>query len=190
MSSISKETFNKYKKNRKQKEKVSKIQKITLFTVIILVIIAIIILIVLTNKTKKKLLGSTSLPTYAENLDQVKFNDTVEEVRDKSELRRMKIYLGEFLDNVENKNYEEIYTRLDGKFKENFFPKKQVLIDYLEGEFPKSAGYVIKNFERIGTLYVLIVDLGSVVDTKNKKDMKFVFEEYGLNDYKFSFSKI
>lgn len=189
MLNISKKAFNKYKEKRNKKDKLSKVQKITIFVMIVLVIIAIIILMILTNKTKKRLKGSSELPSYAEQFDKVKYNDTLEQVRDKGEMRRIKIYLGEFFDNVEKENYDEIYARLDDKYKEQFFPKKQVLIDYLKGEFPREAGYVIKNFERIGTLYVYVVDIGSMVDSKKKTDMKFVFEEYCLNDYKFSFSK-
>lgn len=183
---------NKFNKKERDENKIkrNKVEKITIFTMIALVLIAFLIIIVITNKTKNKLMNSSEeLPSYAKNFNEIKFNDTVEEVRDKGEMRRMKIYLGDIFDNIENKNYDEIYDRLDSNFKEKFFPKKQVLIDYLEGEFPKNAGYVIKNFERIGTLYVYVIDIGSVSDSKNKKDMKFVFEEYGFNDYKFSFSK-
>ena len=140
---------------------------------------------------KKRLITSNeNLPKYAKDFNIDKYNDTVEEVRDKSEMRRMKIYLGDIFDNIENKNYDEIYARMDDKFKEKLFPKQKVLEDYLEGEFPKDAGYLIKNFERMGSLYVYVVDIISVKDNKKKIDMKFVFEEYGLNDYKFSFSKI
>lgn len=190
MSNISKDTFNKFKeKVDKTKKKIS-FERMMIFAFIILLIVAVIVIILVTNKTKSRLKDSNNkLPDYAQNFNQDGFNDTVEEVKDKGEMRRMKIYLGDILDNVDKGNYDEIYARLDEGFKENFFPRQKVLEDYLKGEFPKNPGYVIKNFERMGSLYVYIVDIMSVSDSKKKTDMKFVFEEYGLNDYKFSFSR-
>ena len=61
--------------------------------------------------------------------------------------------------------------------------------DYFKGEFPEDASYVIKNFERVGSLYIYVIDIKSIKDSRSKTEMKFIFEEYGLNDYKFSFSR-
>lgn len=191
MSNISKNTFDKYKEKIAKKAQKTSMEKMMIGSALVLLIIAIIVVIILTNQTKARLINTeTVLPEYAQNIEQDKFNDTVEEVRDKSEMRRMKVYLGDIFDNIDKKNYDEIYARLDDEYKSNFFPKQKVLEDYLEGEFPKDPGYVIKNFERIGSLYVYIVDVGSVKDSRKKANMKFIFEEFGLNDYRFSFSKI
>lgn len=191
MLNISKKTYNEFKEKKEKDKKEFNVQKITIFAIVLLLLIAFLVIILLIINTKNKLIkNSENLPSYAQNFNKIKYNDTVEYVRDKGEMRRMKIYLGDFFDNIENKNYDEIYSRLDDSFKEKFFPRKQVLIDYINGEFPKDVGYVIKNFERIGSLYVYIVDIGSISDSRKKTDMKFVFEEYDLNDYRFSFSKI
>lgn len=191
MLNISKNTIKNYINKKDEKEKRNFIKKVFIILIVLVLIIAIIVIAILTSNMKKKLLAnSETLPQYAKGFNIDKYNETVEEVRDKSEIRRMKIYLGDIFDNIENKNYDELYARLDDKFKEKLFPKQKVLEDYLEGEIPKGAGYVIKNFERIGSLYVYVVDVVSIKDNKKKIDMKFIFEEYGLNDYKFSFSKI
>lgn len=189
MSNISKETFNKFKEKVDREQKKITAERVIVFLFVLLIIIALIVIIIITKKTKTKLSQSKELPEYAENLNKEKFEDTVEEVKDKNEMRRIKIYLGDIFDNIEKGNYDEIYARLDEKYKENFFPKQQVLEDYLKGEFPEDAGYVIKNFERVGSLYVYVIDIMSVKDSKKKEDMKFIFEEYDLNDYRFSFSK-
>lgn len=190
MSNITRQAFENLKAKLKEKERKASFERIMITSGIIIAIVTIIVLSVLISNTKKSLSKENDkLPAYAENLNIDKFNDTVEEVRDQGEMRRMKIYLGDIFDNIANKNYEEIYARLDDRYKEGFFPKEAVLKDYLEGEFPEDPGYIIKNFERIGTQYVYLVDIMSVKDSKRKTDMTFVFEEYGLNDYKFSFSK-
>lgn len=190
MSSITRKALENLKAKLQKKEKRASIEKIMIITGVVIAIITIIVLLILVSNTKKSLSKSNDkLPSYAENLDIDKFNDTVEEVRDHGEMRRMKIYLGEIFDNISNKNYGEIYARLDDRYKEGFFPRQAVLEDYLEGEFPEDPGYTIKNFERIGTQYVYVVDIMSVKDSRKKIDMTFVFEEYGLNDYRFSFSK-
>lgn len=190
MSSITKKAYENFKAKLQEKERKASIEKIMITTGIIIAIVTIIVLAILISNAKKSLSKTTDeLPTYAENLNIDKFKDTVEEVRDQGEMRRMKTYLGDIFDNISNKNYEEIYARLDDRYKEGFFPRQEVLKDYLEGEFPEDPGYTIKNFERIGTQYVYLVDVLSVKDSRKKTDMTFVFEEYGLNDYKFSFSK-
>lgn len=190
MSSITKKAYENFKAKLQEKERKASIEKIMITTGLIIAIVTIIVLAILISNAKKSLSKTTDeLPTYAENLNIDKFKDTVEEVRDQGEMRRMKTYLGDIFDNISNKNYEEIYARLDDRYKEGFFPRQEVLKDYLEGEFPEDPGYTIKNFERIGTQYVYLVDVLSVKDSRKKTDMTFVFEEYGLNDYKFSFSK-
>ncbi len=190
MRNISKKTFNKYKDKTEKNQRDTRINTIIIVGIIILMIVGIVSLVILTKKTKDRLRNSNKvLPEYAEQLNQKKFEHTVEHVRDKGEMARMKVYLGDIFDNIEKENYEEIYARLDDEYKEKFFPKLLVLVDYLEGEFPKGAGYVIKNFERTGSLYVFVVDIVSVKDSKKKLDMHFVFEEEGFNDYRFSFSK-
>lgn len=190
MRKISKDTLSKYKEKKENKRKRDLIEKISITAIVVLLIIGIIVLYYLTNKTKKRLTDSSKeVPEYAVNLDQTKYQETVEQVKDKGEMARIKVYLGDIFDNIENKKYDEIYARLDDNYKEKFFPKVEVLKDYFEGEFPSDAGYVIKNFERIDTLYVYIIDIASIKDDRKKTDMRFVFEEYDLNDYKFSFSK-
>ena len=190
MRKISKKTYEDFKDKKERDKKESLVKNIVILIIIITVIVGIIIVSVFTKQTKDRLKNANkTIPEYAEQLDQNKFQDTIEHVRDKGEMARMKVYLGDIFDNIENKNYDEIYARLDDSYKERFFPKQAVLKDYLEGEFPVDAGYVIKNFERIGSLYVFVIDIHSIKDSRKKIDMKFVFEEFGLNDYKFSFSK-
>lgn len=191
MLNISKDALDNFKEKMKKKSKKTSIEKVIITGFVFVLVLGIIILLILISNTKKRLEGnSNKLPEYAQNLSQEKFEDTKEQVKDQGEMRRMKTYLGDIFTNIEDKKYEEIYARLDNKFKEGYFPKIKVLEDYLVGEFPKDAGYKIKNFERIGELYVYVVDVVSVTDSRKKIDMKFVFEEYELNDYKFSFSKI
>ena len=190
MANISKEAFNKFKEKQEKKNIKMSVEKMTIIAFVILVIIALVAITIITIETKNKLNNSSKeMPSYAVNFNQSNFEDTIEEVKNKSEMKRMKVYLGDIFDNIEKGNFTEIYARLDDSFKENFFPKQKVLEDYLKGEFPEDAGYVIKNFERSLNQYIYVVDIISIKDSRKKTDMKFVFEEYDLNDYRFSFSK-
>ena len=106
----------------------------------------------------------------------------VERLKGKSEYARMKIYLGDIVKKLNEKNYSEVYKRLAPEYKKKYFK------DY----YPDSFSIKHVNFEAIGDYYVVETDIianNSNEDNKNKKGLYFVFREYDFNDYVFSFSK-
>lgn len=180
------ENFKNEKKKQGSKDKTTKY--ITIVGALFLILI-IIILQIITANTKKQLKQNDVIPEYAKNFNRERFNVVKDEVKEQPEIRRFKIYLGDILDLIEKGEYDEVYARLDDTYKKRYFPNIKVFSDYCKGEFPKSIGYVIKNFERIGDFHIYTVDIGSELELRKKENMKFVFKEDNFNDYRFSFSK-
>lgn len=149
-------------------------------------IISVIAVIVQYNRVKKEKIS----PKYANNV--TKDDIIVARVRDSNEYDRMKIYLGSIIDDINNKRYDILYSKLYPKFKENYFKTEEEFKRYLELVYPQNASIVHKNFEKIGDYYVLevgIINSNNLSDYKNIDKTYFVFKESGFNNYYFSFSK-
>mgnify|MGYP000940478391 CR=1 FL=1 len=158
--------------------------------IIVLIVIAFLIsmigVIVQYNRVKKEKI----IPKYANNV--TKDDIIVARVRDSNEYDRMKIYLGSIIDDINNKRYDILYSKLYPKFKENYFKTEAEFKRYLELVYPQNASIVHKNFEKIGDYYVLevgIINSNNLTDYKNIDKTYFVFKESGFNNYYFSFSK-
>lgn len=128
------------------------------------------------------------------NINQVYQNQNlVNRVRDKEEHERFKIYLGDIIKNLKNKEYETVYNKLNDNYKEKYFKTQDEFISYVENKLPQNMIVNHTNIERIDNYYIITVDLVNsrdYNDIKNRKNMYFVFREYGFDDYSFSFSKI
>lgn len=128
------------------------------------------------------------------NINQVYQNQNlVNRVRDKEEHERFKIYLGDIIKNLKNKEYETVYNKLNDNYKEKYFKTQDEFISYVENKLPQNMIVNHTNIERIDNYYIITVDLVNsrdYNDIKNRKNMYFVFREYGFDDYNFSFSKI
>lgn len=128
------------------------------------------------------------------NINQVYQNQNlVNRVRDKEEHERFKIYLGDIIKNLKNKEYETVYNKLNDNYKEKYFKTQYEFISYVENKLPQNMIVNHTNIERIDNYYIITVDLVNsrdYNDIKNRKNMYFVFREYGFDDYSFSFSKI
>ena len=104
----------------------------------------------------------------------------------------MKIYTGEIIKSIVNKQYENVYNKLDKDYKEKYFNTLEEFKKYCENRLPENLVVIHNNIERIGEYYVLDVDL---VNSENPRDIKsrrnvyFVFKEYKIEDYVFSFAK-
>ena len=104
----------------------------------------------------------------------------------------MKIYLGDIVKNLNEKNYSDIYKRLAPEYKKKYFNSLEEFEKYFKDYYPDSFSIKHVNFEAIGDYYVVETDIianNSNEDKKNKKGLYFVFREYDFNDYVFSFSK-
>lgn len=183
---INKNIFEQYKKKGK---KLSQNEKRVLALIILLVISAITFFLIIFNLIKgQEVSNEINKYTQAKGVDKEHF----ERVRNAEEYKRMKIYTGEIIKSIVNKQYESVYNRLDKDYKEKYFNTLEEFKKYCENRLPENLVVIHNNIERIGEYYVLDVDL---VNSENPRDIKsrrnvyFVFKEYKIEDYVFSFAK-
>ena len=183
---INKNIFEQYKKKGK---KLSQSEKRVLALIILLIISAITFFLIIFNLIKgQEVSNEINKYTQAKGVDKEHF----ERVRNAEEYKRMKIYTGEIIKSIVNKQYESVYNRLDKDYKEKYFNTLEEFKKYCENRLPENLVVIHNNIERIGEYYVLDVDL---VNSENPRDIKsrrnvyFVFKEYKIEDYVFSFAK-
>lgn len=103
--------------------------------------------------------------------------------------KRARKYLAQIIKNIKDEKYDEEYFKLYQEYKDNFFPTLRDYEIYIKENFPKSPVTKYKNFEIIGDLFILFVDIVDLDNPeKSLKDMKFVFKEDDVNKYIYSFS--
>lgn len=183
---VNKNIFEQYKKKGK---KLSQSEKRVLALIILLIISAITFFLIIFNLIKgQEVSNEINKYTQARGVDKEHF----ERVRNAEEYKRMKIYTGEIIKSIVNKQYESVYNRLDKDYKEKYFNTLEEFKKYCENRLPENLVVIHNNIERIGEYYVLDVDL---VNSENPRDIKsrrnvyFVFKEYKIEDYVFSFAK-
>ena len=183
---INKNIFEQYKKKGK---KLSQNEKRVLALIILLVISAITFFLIIFNLIKgQEVSNEINKYTQAKGVDKEHF----ERVRNAEEYKRMKIYTGEIIKSIVNKQYESVYNRLDKDYKEKYFNTLEEFKKYCENRLPENLVVIHNNIERIGEYYVLDVDLVNSEhprDIKSRRNVYFVFKEYKLEDYVFSFAK-
>ena len=167
----------KTKKNNNNYEE-KKIKLIFGIMLILLVLTLASIIMLVTKLFEKKEEPRVPYITGVEKNEKL-----VERLKGKSEYARMKIYLGDIVRKLNEKNYSELYKRLAPSYKEKYFKTLEEFEKYFKEHV---------NFEAIGDYYVVesdIISNNSKEENKNKKGLYFVFREYDFNDYVFSFSK-
>lgn len=157
-------------------------------------VVVIIIIIALVLNSKKE--GEVNISNMTdeeissivqEKVDKMEVND----LSTLSERDRMERYVGNFIKNLEKKDYEKAYELLYDNFKENYFPTLSSFEEYAKSKFPTTISAEFTNFERNGEVYVLWVTLSNPLASKDSgKEMNFVVQENDLNDYVMSFSVI
>lgn len=161
--------------------------------IIIVVIILLLCVIIVISKNKRN-----TVPTNPEEI--AKINERRQEEKNervkkdlygKSEQERMQYYCGEFFKLVDNNSYERAYELLYDTYKENYFPNINNFKRYFEEYFPSDFGLSYTNIERLGDIYVLMVNVKDTVNGSYGKnfDMYVVLKENALNDYDISFSR-
>ena len=160
-----------------------------IFVGIIVVIVLVIIAISTAWKNRQVDVSELSDEERIEYMEN-KINDIEkQELSQKGERDRMEKYVSDFIACVENGKYEEAYEMLYDDFKTNYFPTVSSFSDYAKLKFSRLSSVEYTNIERLGDMYVLWVNMGDALGSKDAyKEMKFVVQEKGLNDFKLSFS--
>ena len=108
-----------------------------------------------------------------------------------TEKQRMQTYFGQYISNIENKNYEEAYNLLYDGFKQNYFNTLEDFIEYVQKNYPDNIVVEYTNIERQGTLFILSVEIKDVLNSMNQENIikqQIVIIENDVNDFKLSFS--
>lgn len=182
-----------------KKKKDSKKYIIILAIIFILMIanMCLIIKIVAPKLNKKETKNISKNPSTS-NQNQVEEISEEEEIRTLSEKDRMKRYIGIFLNNIEEGNYQDAYKVLNKDFRDTYFPTLKDFTDYADKNFKSNVlGVTYDNIERLGNnktgnMYVIWITTDNIFAPKREEDEKeqtnFVIIENGYNNYEMSFS--
>lgn len=122
-------------------------------------------------------------------------NEVLEYLRYANERERMEFYCAEYLNYVEGKDYKKAYDLLYSKFKEQYFPKYEDYVQYMETTYPSEWAVQYDDISRQGNLYVirliLIDTFGERTEQGEKENVqRIVIQENDFNDFVMSFQVI
>lgn len=187
----------------KRKKKNNNIKYIIAIIVIaIIMMINLVIIIKLTKKPSSTAQTSNTINSTASsesNTEEEESQSRDEEVRNLSETIRMKRYIGFFLEDIENGNYQSAYDVLNEDFKKTYFTNLEEFKNYADKNFNSSImTLTYDNVERLGNsktgnMYVVWVTISNMFQEKLQDDEElpqtnFVIIEYDYNKYEMSFS--
>lgn len=187
----------------KRKKKNNNIKYIIAIIVIaIIMMINLIIIIKLTKKPSSTAQTSNTINSTASsesNTEEEESQSRDEEVRNLSETIRMKRYIGFFLEDIENGDYQSAYDVLNEDFKKTYFTNLEEFKNYADKNFNSSImTLTYDNVERLGNsktgnMYVVWVTISNMFQEKLQDDEElpqtnFVIIEYDYNKYEMSFS--
>ena len=136
-------------------------------------------------------------PEYSELTEEeldVEIEEQIDEmkIRTLSELEegnRIEYYAKDFIEKIDNGQYEAAYELLYDDFKLNYFPTLESFKQYSEENFPKLMSLEHTNLERNGNIYVLWTTIYDLMQTRVcGKVINILFKENAINDYEISFS--
>ncbi len=164
-------------KKNKDKKKTIKIIIIVCAITSLLLLLAIVFL-----KDKLKNKEETTIITQEEREEKV-----TDYVRPRGESERMKIYISEFIKNVEREQYNLAYKKLHPEFKEKFFQTEESFAFYAKMNYSNSIEVQYENIERYGKYYIISAIITNLEGMCNEVKQKYVIQENGINEYFISF---
>lgn len=198
------------RRKRKNSLEDYKINLIIAGIVLILMAVNIIMLIKYLTIDENAQLQNSNTTTSSVNTNTVLDDVTDEEGKQMSEQDRMRRYAIEFIDNLDNEEFDVAYGKLSEDFKKTYFPTQNEFEQYVRERI--GTGELTINFrnierlgnEKTGNLYVLWVDVYDVLGneyvqnleenmTEEEKEedsgnMNIVILEKDFNNYELSFS--
>lgn len=198
------------RRKRKNSLEDYKINLIIAGIVLILMAVNIIMLIKYLTIDENAQMQNSNTTTSSVNTNTVLDDVTDEEGKQMSEQDRMRRYAIEFIDNLDNEEFDVAYGKLSEDFKKTYFPTQNEFEQYVRERI--GTGELTINFrnierlgnEKTGNLYVLWVDVYDVLGneyvqnleenmTEEEKEedsgnMNIVILEKDFNNYELSFS--
>lgn len=163
-------------------------------------IINLIVIIRLTKKPKSANQANNSISSESNNDDTEEDSGSREDdVKSLPETLRIKRYIGFFLEDIENGDYQSAYDVLNEDFKKTYFTNLDEFKEYADKNFNSSImTLTYDNVERLGNsktgnMYVVWVTISNMFQSKLKDgeelpQTNFVIIEYDYNKYEMSFS--
>lgn len=116
--------------------------------------------------------------------------EELEELKEMEERDRMEFYFSKFIEYIEEEEYQKSYDLLYEGFKDKYFPSLEKFIQYVKNTYPESPGFVYKDIERQGEIYVLKIEIVNYKDKTKNKSQRIVIKENNFNDFVISFQVI
>ena len=163
-------------------------------------IINLIVIIRLTKKPKSANQANNSISSESNNDDTEEDSGSREDdVKSLPETLRIKRYIGFFLEDIENGDYQSAYDVLNEDFKKTYFTNLDEFKEYADKNFNSSImTLTYDNVERLGNsktgnMYIVWVTISNMFQSKLKDgeelpQTNFVIIEYDYNKYEMSFS--
>ena len=198
------------RRKRKNSLEDYKINLIIAGIVLILMAVNIIMLIKYLTIDENAQMQNSNTTASSVHTNTVLDDVTDEEGKQMSEQDRMRRYAIEFIDNLDNEEFDVAYGKLSEDFKKTYFPTQNEFEQYVRERI--GTGELTINFrnierlgnEKTGNLYVLWVDVYDVLGneyvqnleenmTEEEKEedsgnMNIVILEKDFNNYELSFS--
>ena len=168
--------------------RIKKDNKLLVISIVILIFLVIAVLITRNNSK-----DSTDYSGMSEEEVQAVVNEEIEQMEkndlgEMGERDRIEKYVADFLESIENSEYEVAYEMLNNDFKNNYFPTFSDFEQYAKNKFPSMIAVEHTNFERNGDVYIVWTNLSNPMGSKDSAiEMNFVVKENDLNDFELSF---
>ncbi len=185
---------------RKQKKNNNIKYIVAIILIAIIMIINLIVIIRLTKKPKSANQANNPISSESNKDDTEEDSGSREDdVKSLPETLRIKRYIGFFLEDIENGDYQSAYDVLNEDFKKTYFTNLDEFKEYADKNFNSSImTLTYDNVERLGNsktgnMYVVWVTISNMFQSKLKDGEKlpqtnFVIIEYDYNKYEMSFS--
>ena len=185
---------------RKQKKNNNIKYIVAIILIAIIMIINLIVIIRLTKKPKSANQANNSISSESNNDDTEEDSGSREDdVKSLPETLRIKRYIGFFLEDIENGDYQSAYDVLNEDFKKTYFTNLDEFKEYADKNFNSSImTLTYDKVERLGNrktgnMYVVWVTISNMFQSKLKDEEElpqtnFVIIEYDYNKYEMSFS--
>ena len=185
---------------RKQKKNNNIKYIVAIILIAIIMIINLIVIIRLTKKPKSANQANNSISSESNNDDTEEDSGSREDdVKSLPETLRIKRYIGFFLEDIENGDYQSAYDVLNEDFKKTYFTNLDEFKEYADKNFNSSImTLTYDNVERLGNsktgnMYVVWVTISNMFQSKLKDgeelpQTNFVIIEYDYNKNEMSFS--
>ena len=185
---------------RKKNDTQNIIIAIVVIAIIMIGVLSFVINAIVKSNQKENNTNITANSTNASSEEAINEQTTqLDEIKQLSESSRMKRYIGNFFNSIEDGNYQSAYDVLNEDFKKRYFSNLDEFTTYAKKNFGSSmVGISYDNIERLGNnktgnMYVILLTISNVFQKKLNEDEKlpqtyFVIVEKDYDNYEMSFS--